>query len=463
MTIVRPWMRASLLALGVAGCGCGGPATTGPAAPPPPRPRTSAVWLGAEGIDAAEARRLQQVGVDQLVVPRGEILLRGATPVLRLEPAPVVEGPIPVAIALRLRAGADPVTDESAATVWKALAAELSDGPPAALILDLPELPEGIDELLAGLARESLVPVIPVLTIAQLDSAPAQRVAAQAETCLVPVAGSPGGWLRGVDDRQGETLVDRLASIRDRGVRVRAGIALHSRSIPELGVWGDDLGPLTERGVAEVSTTSQLDRTFVLSQALSWSGRSWPAKSSIALGWVDAARLHQALTEVGRLVLPEAGGWDLVPLPPRDGGLGMSRDALLGYLAGAGPGPEVRVEPDRSGRTLTVRLASPGPFGSAVSGIGTWLEVAIDGGTLVAEGRGSFDRIILGTTRDGRWQPMDSGRVDAVRFLETHLAPEERLETGPIRLPTAGSVATIRWRVLLSDGSELTGETRSPR
>ncbi len=452
-----------LLGLALAAAACGGGRPTVERILPPPLPRTSAVWLGAEGLDAATAVRLQQVGVDQLVVHRGEIILQGATPVLRLVPAPDVEGPVPVAVALRLRTGAGPVSGDPAAALWKVLEGELGRMPPAALILDLPELPEGIADLVEALAGEALVPVVPVLSVSQLGSSPAQRLVQLVESCIVPVAGSPGGWLRGVDERQGEALQDRLAAIRSSGVRVRAGIALHGRSLPELGSWGEDLGPLTERGVAEVSTSSVLDRTFLLSQPLTWSGRSWPAGDSIALGWVDAVRLHRALSEAGRLVMPELGGWDLVWLPPAAEGLGIGREALLGYLAGRGPGPEVALEVERSGRVLRVALVNRGPFASAVSGVGTWVEVSIAGGALVAESRGDFDRISLGTARDGRWQPLEAGRIDAVRFFETHLGPRERVVSGPIRLPATDARAAVRWRVLLSDGAELTGEARSPR
>ena len=41
-----------------------------------------------------------------------------------------------------------------------------------------------------------------------------------------------------------------------------------------------------------MSTTSTLDRTFRFENPASWSGRNWKKGDSVAVRWIDAARLN---------------------------------------------------------------------------------------------------------------------------------------------------------------------------
>jgi len=102
-------------------------------------------------------------------------------------------------------------------------------------------------------------------------------------------------------------------------------------------------------------------------------------------------------------------------------------------------------------------VGNTSPFGSAVSNFGNWVEISVDAGRLVADDRGGFERVGLGTFRRGEWKLGGSGEVNAVRFNEVYFAPEEEITTGLIRLPSSRSRVTVRWRVVLGDGSELAG------
>jgi hypothetical protein len=65
--------------------------------------------------------------------------------------------------------------------------------------------------------------------------------------------------------------------------------------------------------------------------------------------------------------------------------------------------------------------------------------------------------VVLGTAEGGEWRPNPSGGPNAVRFVETYLAPGEEIETGKVRLPSSRSKVTVRWQVQVSDGSAVTG------
>jgi hypothetical protein len=135
----------------------------------------------------------------------------------------------------------------------------------------------------------------------------------------------------------------------------------------------------------------------------------------------------------------------------------MGREALVRYLAGEGPGPSPEVTAERSGRSVRVRLSNPTPFGSAVTSVGNFVEISVAAGALVAEDRGDFDGVELGTSRGGEFRSSAAGRFDTVRLVETYLAPGEALDSGWVRLPSTSSDVAIRWQVMVMSGERLVG------
>jgi hypothetical protein len=416
-----------------------------------------AVWLGDEGLDESVAERLQRVGVDRVVVRRGSVDLAGQAPILRVNSVGEVGGAIPVGIALEVR-GVRPGLDLAAAeAVWRAVEAELGRITPAELILDLPNLAEGLDLFITHLAEVSGLPVVPVLGFEQLQSEEGRRVAQAARSCVVPAFGTDGADLRGIGELDPLPLNKKLEPLVGSGVRVRFAIVLRPRTEPPLAGPGENLNSLTEGQATTVSTSSTLDRTFVFEKELEWSGQSWKAGDSLAIRWMDASKLNAALREIHSVVLPEIGGWDLVPLPAEAEELGLGREGLLRYLGGEGPEPRVEVGVERSGRTLRISLDNQSRFSSALSSFGNWVEVAVDAGRLVADDPGTFDYVALGSVRGGGWRQGGVDAVDAVRFTEVLLAGGEQLTSGQLRLPTSRSKVTVRWQIVLSDGREITG------
>lgn len=241
------------------------------------------------------------------------------------------------------------------------------------------------------------------------------------------------------------------------GVGVRICIVLTPVTRPALPTWGDDLDPLTEADNAEVRTSSELDRTFVVRKPLEWSGREWESGDQVAIRWWDVSRLHASLAEIDRVALPDVVGWDLIPLPPPGARLGIGEEALLRYLAGDGPAPTVRVEVTRSGSVVRAAMINEGPFSTAVSGVGNWIEVAASQGAVIVSDRGAFDAVELGSRRGGDWRTQVGGVADAVRFHENYVGPGEELTTGPIRLSVSRSGVKVRWHLLLSSGEEVSG------
>lgn len=420
-------------------------------------PRRTVVWLTEEGIDAETAGDLAAVGVDQLVVRRGVILLSGGAPVVQLLQAPPVEGAIPTAVALEFPRPVSKDHVDAADAVWAALEDDFGDRLPSEIILDFIELGEGTSGFISRLEHQSGLAVIPVLRVSQIETELGLAVAAAAHRCIVPLFGHQGEDLRGLDDLDTQPLSVRLASLRDTGVRVRVAVSLRPRTEPTVDGWAEDVDVLTAESAAEIKRTSTLDRSFLIKRPLTWGGRPFGAGQTIAVAWVDTARLGFYLSESQRTILPELDGWDLVSLPPVGPNLGLDREELIRYLGGEGPAPRIDVRLARSGRNLTVHLTNTSVFRSAITGFGNWVRVELEAGALVATSRGDFDRITLGTMDRGEWRPNPSGGPDAVRYSETYLAPGEELTSGSIRLPSTGSKVIVRWQVQLSDGSVVTG------
>jgi len=449
-------VAAALLIGCVAGCDLRPPrARYGAVAPVP---RRTVVWLDETGVNEATAAQLRRVGVDLLVADRGSVNLSGNAPVFRLAPGPVVAGSIPVALALGVQGVGSDVGEDMASAVWRAIVDEVGESIPAEIILDFPRIPPGVAEFVEQLSAEAGVPVIPMLSIEQLRDPEAVRTARSARACLVPVYGTGHPAVRGVRQLATQSLFERLAPLAESGVKVRLGVSLRPLTDPELPTWGEDLNLLTEPENAKVSTSSVLDRTFVPNRALEWTGRSWRSGESIAMRWQDAARLDAALSEMDRLVLPELAGWDLMPLPPEDGGLGITREALIRYLGGEGPGPTIELGVERKRSTLTVTISNLSPFSSAVTGVSNWVELSVDAASVVVEERGEFDRTVLGSIRQGEWQPRYVGVANAVRFFENYVAAGEEITTGTIRISSSKAKVRVRWQVALSSGENLTGE-----
>ena len=415
------------------------------------------VWLGANAPPAPELGKLAGIGVDEVVIDAGEVDMGGGVPVLRLASIPDLPKSLPFGVLLRIKRTPASQVEKLAAPVWSALEDAWKEvGGAREILVDLGATPEGTEQFLRRLAAVSGARVLPVLTTAQLAEGRARSVVSSAGGCVVLLAGNLAA-IRAGAKASGLAFEDQLAPLVGLGIRPRAAVVLAPRTSPQLQGWGEDIEPLTRPSAATLSTPRDFSWAFTVRHALTWSERFWKSGDRLDVTWMDAMQLNQILHEVTAMRLPALEGWDIVGLPPSGRALGMGLDAFSAYFSGEGPAPAVRVQAERSGRRVRVTLENPTPFCSAVSSFGTWVEVAVARGILSATKRGTFDRVLLGSRKAGKWRSLSSGEADAVRFFDSYIAPGEEARSAWVRLPSSRARFTVRWRVLLSTGEAQSG------
>ncbi len=420
-----------------------------------PKGRQTVLWID-EGVDDELAASLRRAGVTQVVVRRGTVNLTSATPVLRIVDGPEVAGEIPVAPALHLETGDRALDGDTAETLWRGLSPALA-GTPAELLLDMPRLPEGCDAFIAGLRASSGLDVVPILTVEQVNtpeawllrglqgSASFRFLGRVAVGCAAPARRPTSRWQIGCDHFSAvASACARQSSSGRRPYRLCGG-------------GGKEWARCARAKTPSFALLPPSVASFPFAEK--WSGATargrW-ARRWTSVGWTRLGCIRPS-QDIDHLLLPDVVGWDLVSLPPAGDALGINREGLLEYLMGRGPGPELVVVPERTGRSLRVTVSNASPFSSAVSKSGHWLEVAMAGGALAARDKGDFDAITLGSRRRGQWQQGVGSGADAVRFGEVFIGPGEKMRTGVIRLPSSRSELTIRWRVVLSNGEVVEG------
>jgi|AMFO01.1.fsa_nt_gi hypothetical protein len=422
-----------------------------------PVERRFTLWLMPRPAEIPEPSALAAAGTDEVVLDAGQVDMGTGVPVLRLATPPAPPAGVPFGVFLKLRQMPAKGVARLARPVWSAL----KEGWPAVakareILADMAVMPDGSARFLGALAEVSGIPVVPVVTAAQLSEERVQEAVTAAGRCVVLVAGNLAVVRPGVVPST-LPMADQLSPLAGTGVRPRVAIVIVPRARPALDGWPADPEPLTHPRVARLGTSDSFDWRFVLRRSLTWSGRAWKRGDTIEASWMDAVGLDRELAEASALTMPPVGGWDVVGVPPRTSAAGMSLDALLAYFRGEGPVPGIGVHVERSGSRLRVRLENPTPFCSAVSSYGTWVEISVGRGVVAGPARGGFDRVLVGSVRSGTWRPVTTGRADAVRFTDTYVAPGETVRSGWVRLPSRRSRVRVRWRVLLSSGAALTG------
>lgn len=150
----------------------------------------------------------------------------------------------------------------------------------------------------------------------------------------------------------------------------------------------------------------------------------------------------------------------LVDALPRDGHL-LGFPALKALLTGKPFQPSVALEPASVNAlkgggldvSLTVRNDAPTP--TDLSHFDNWIQVRVEGGTVVGVQAGDFDRYEILTSGGPDARPASFGRATVVRLFENLFAPGETNQAGPIRVSGQRPHLFWKYRLVLPDGQTL--------
>ena len=266
-----------------------------------------------------------------------------------------------------------------------------------------------------------------------------------------PALGLPGSTVQ--DDR---LALDALDS---RGVPYRVAIVVAPLARPAPGPGGASLAMLTRAGVSAYRPGSRGD-VFVLQRSLDWGGVLLSPKDQVEVEAFDTARLDRDLAHLLRPVRPGLEGWDTVGLPSPEPAIGLSREALLDYLRGGGPGPLPVIATSWVGNKLLLTLLNPTPHASAVSSTGNWLELHVLPGQVGDVQIGDFNGLEFGRLEGGTLHSTVLREAAILRFYVSYLAPQARIAGASVSFLGRPTQPRGRWGVRLGDGREVVGELR---
>lgn len=253
------------------------------------------------------------------------------------------------------------------------------------------------------------------------------------------------------DDREG------LDALDVRNVAYRAAIVVMSRVAPPPGPAGGTLGMLTRSRVSVFEPGAKGD-VFVLQRSLDWGGWLLSPGQRVEVESYDTARYHRDLGYVLRPARSGLEGWDTVGLPAPEPTIGFSREALVDYLRGGGPGPEPEVETSWTGNRLELALRNPTPHASAVSSTGNWLELRVEPGQVADVQMGEFNGLEFGREEGGALRSTVLREASVLRFYMTYVAARARTGGASVTFVPRSAFPRVRWGVRLGDGRDVTGE-----
>jgi hypothetical protein len=134
--------------------------------------------------------------------------------------------------------------------------------------------------------------------------------------------------------------------------------------------------------------------------------------------------------------------------------------ALAYVLRGGSLDPALRVSVARSSGTITVAAENVSPMPSALSRTSNWIEVDLGRPGIRDVRNAGFDRYEIFTASGAR---VSLGRASRVRFFETLIGPNEKIQQASIlvRPPVPASCCRYRYHVLSATGEEMAADWQS--
>jgi hypothetical protein len=421
----------------------------------PERELTHRVWLLGALPDEPTVTALIGAGVRGFVLPVGSVEVVADSSRFTLAPLPDLKpiARLPVT-ALVWVEGAGKANGDAAVFAAQFAAVARSLPAYAGLILAAHKYFPGLPGFASGVAHRLQTPVELALSVGELSRIVPLGGWADIEPVAVALGDPPNLGFAA------STLQDDLAAL-DRldasGCRYRAAIVVAPLADPSPGAGGASLATLADGEVASYRPGAAGD-AFVVRRRVVWGSVVLDPDQRVTVAVVGTARYDRDLGLLLRPVRSGLDGWDTVGLPAPEPALGMSREAFLDYLNGAPPYPQPEAHVEwSSSTTMGVSVSNPTAQGSAIATIGNWVELRFSGSVVRDVHLGGFGGIEYGRIADDTWQPAVPGNANALRLYLPYMAPRAQVGGAVVTFLTRPSGASVRWRLRLDDGSDVTG------
>lgn len=415
------------------------------------------VWLLGAMPDAGTVGVLRAAGVRAFCVPAGKVVIGDATARFEADPPSDLSAlggsgvSAMVWVDGELRRSGDP---GRFVVQFGAVEGRLPGG--GSLILVAKRYGEGLPEFAMGVAERLHRPVELAL--------PASDLAAH-----VPAGGWKGIKLLAFAFGNPPALGLPASTVQDdrlalegldlKSVAYRVAIVVAPLATPAPGPGGASLASLTRSGVSAYQPGSRGD-VFVLERSLDWGGVVLSPHQRVEVEAFDTARYDRDLALTLRPVRPGFSGWDTVGLPPPEPAIGLSREALVDYLRGGGPGPLPVIETSWAGNKLLLTLSNPTPHGSALSSTGNWLQIQVVPGQVADAQVGEFSGLEFGRLEGGALRSTVLRDAAVLRFYISFVAPQARIGGASVSFLSRPDEPRVRWGIRLGDGRDVVGELK---
>ncbi|MGC8916691.1 MAG: hypothetical protein ACP5NF_06905 [Thermoanaerobaculum sp.] len=418
-------------------------------AAPPPQGLEHRLWL-LRKVRPGVVEEARRVGVDAVVLPVGEVTVRGREATVTLAPLPApsdLQG-LPLWAALWVRG--EGATKEAALALWNQLGPAVRGlgVPVRGLVLVATSLPPGCATVAAELAKLSKLPVELGAPVGDLLRE-TQNGKPQGITLVAFALGNLG--VLGFPEVTPQDAADLLASLDEQGLPFRGALVV-----------GGGIEPPPPEGANPWELVSQLDYqptasgdVLVATRPLSGGGWSLSAGARLTVRAYDAARLERDLGVLLRPVRRSLIGWDSVGELPPAPALGFTWEAFVGFFSGQPPWPQPAVRGEWvSPTTVKLTVENPTPFASAFATTGNFLDVSFAGTevkdvTLAVASGADFGQKGRGFVRTPR------GAATTVRLYLKVVPPNASLEMATVSFISRPKELSASFTLRLGDGRQL--------
>lgn len=411
------------------------------------------LWLVGGLPTPAQVAQLQQVGVDALVLPVGEVTLAGTQATLKAAPQSPAEELRSLPLWALLWVGGGEAKAEAAESLWQQLGPILRGFPFSfrGVVLASRQWASSWPAFAQELQKKARMWVELAAPLGEMLAHWPPEL--PKDVTLVPLALGSLASL-GLPQLTPQDAAAGLEVLDGWGVSWRGGVVVASKVEPPLPA-GENPWLALLRPPWDYQPGPEGD-VFL------WRGGGGAKR--VAVIAADGARLQRDLAILLRPLRQNLRGWDSIGFPPPAPTLGLSWEAFLGFFSGLPVRPKIVLDSQwLSPTALKVTVENQAPFATAFATSGNALDLVFAGTevkdvVLLAASGADFGR------REGEsFTRAPRGAANTLRLYLRAFPPQVPLEAAVVQFVSRPKELAGYFTARLGDGSEVSGPVPMPK